>query len=385
MDIASVETLQDGRVLRVHWSDGQSARFHALWLRDNALDDTTRDQVSGQRLVTLDQIPASPVVTTAELSDQSVALTFLPEEKTVTFDAAWLRAHAYDLHGSPPEPNGWLPSGIESWDAGLPGGVHTAAFDALKSDRGALRDWLSAMQKSGVAKITGGPETEGALFDVTAMFGFIRETNYGRHFEVRTEVNPVNLAYTGLGLQAHTDNPYRDPVPTLQILYCLENSAQGGDSLVVDGFRAAERLRAEMPDGFAALSQHCARFEYAGSNGVHLSSRKPMIELSPDGQLVGIRFNNRSTAPIVDVPFDHMETYYAAYRRFAEIVDDPSMAVRFKLEPGESFMVDNTRVLHARTGYSGAGSRWLQGCYADKDGMLSTLACLDAELGIAAE
>ena len=37
---------------------------------------------------------------------------------------------------------------------------------------------------------------------VAALFGFVRETNYGKWFEVRTEVNPANLAYTGLGLQA---------------------------------------------------------------------------------------------------------------------------------------------------------------------------------------
>lgn len=63
---------------------------------------------------------------------------------------------------------------------------------------------------------------------VVALFGYVRETNYGRHFEVRTTVNPTNLAYTGLGLQAHTDNPYRDPVPSIQVLYCLESSAAGG-------------------------------------------------------------------------------------------------------------------------------------------------------------
>ena len=107
-----------------------------------------------------------------------------------------------------------------------------------------------------------------------------------------------------------------------------------------------------------------------------LRSRRPMIELSPDGELIAVRFNNRSAAPIVDVPFDAMETYYAAYRRFGEIVDDPAMEVTFRLEPGESFLVDNTRVLHARKAYSGTGSRWLQGCYADKDGLLSKLAAL---------
>ena len=156
-----------------------------------------------------------------------------------------------------------------------------------------------------------------ALLQVAALFGYVRETNYGKYFEVRTEVNPTNLAYTGLGLQAHTDNPYRDPVPTLQILYCLENSAEGGENMVVDGFRAAERLREENPHGFDLLSSYCARFEYAGSPAASASRRRPMIELAPDGELIAIRFNNRSTAAITDVPFDDMADYYAAYRRFA--------------------------------------------------------------------
>ena len=42
-------------------------------------------------------------------------------------------------------------------------------------------------------------------------------------------------------------------------------------------------------------------------------------------------------------------------------------------------MVDNTRVLHARRAFSGTGKRWLQGCYADKDALLSTLAVLQAQ------
>ena len=121
---------------------------------------------------------------------------------------------------------------------------------------------------------------------MAALFGYVRETNYGRYFEVRTEVNPTNLAYTGLGLQAHTDNPYRDPVPTLQILYCLENSAAGRGKH--GGRRLARRAaaNAEDPRGFELLTGYCARFEYAGSAGVRLRSRRPMIELAPDGELI---------------------------------------------------------------------------------------------------
>ena len=102
-----------------------------------------------------------------------------------------------------------------------------------------------------------------------------------------------------------------------------------------------------------------------------------MIELAPDGELIGIRFNNRSAAPFVDIPYDEMQEFYAAYRRFAEIIEEPDLSVKFRLAPGELFIVDNTRVLHARTPFSGSGTRWLQGCYADKDGLLSTLAVIE--------
>ena len=377
VDLTRCELLEGGRGLRLTWRNGTTARFHAIWLRDNALDSATRSAANGQRLITLQDIPGDTRISHAAIHDGELEVTFAPEDKTVRFPAGWLHQHIYDRTADRAE--GRLPPGVETWDGTLDPDTVTADFATLVADAGTLRAWLGHVERYGVAKLTGGPVEDGALMALVARFGYVRETNYGRWFEVRTEVDPSNLAYTGLGLQAHTDNPYRDPVPTLQVLYCLENSAEGGESQVVDGFRVADRLRAEDPKGFALLSRHCARFEYRGSGGVHLSSRRPMIELAPDGELSGIRFNNRSTAPIVDVPFDEMPGYYAAYRRLGEIVDDPSMAVGFKLEPGECFIVDNTRVLHGRTGYAaGAGSRWLQGCYADKDGLLSTLAVLRA-------
>ena len=228
--------------------------------------------------------------------------------------------------------------------------------------------------------MTGGKIESGALIQIADLFGYVRETNYGKWFEVQSEVNAINLAYTNLSLQAHTDNPYRDPVPTIQILYCLENSVSGGHSTVVDGFNAALRLKNENPDYFNLLSKYCARFEFNGKSGVHLQSRRPIIELTPDGELITIRFNNRSAAPFTDVPYEDMENYYKAYRAFSNIINDPSLAVNFKLNPGECFIIDNTRVLHARTAYSGEGKRWLQGCYVDKDGLLSTILTLSKKL-----
>ena len=364
-----------GQILRLT-GDSCDLRFHGVWLRDNAQDAATRDPGNGQRLITLADLPDDCGLSDAKVDGGAVHVTFAADGKQVVFDANWLGCHAYDR--AQDHTLGRLPEHAEGWGHRLNTAVPIADLTDMQSASSALRDWLFALRRYGFAKVKGVRPEPGGLFDVVDLFGYVRETNYGRQFDVRTEVNPVNLAYTGLGLQAHTDNPYRDPQPTVQVLACLENSAEGGENMVVDGFAAAQRLRDEDAEGFALMTQYCARFGYTGSAGVALHARRPMIELSPDGQLQAVRFNARSAAPLVDVPFDKMAGYYAAYLRFSAIIDDPAMEVRFKLTPGEAFVVDNTRVLHARKGYSGAGTRWLQGCYADRDGIYSTLAALEA-------
>lgn len=369
----SVAVDPSGKYLTLN-SGSSTRRFHAVWLRDNATDPETRAPGNGQRLIALRDIPANTCIRSADLTGDALVVSFVPEGKVVAYDLGWLEANSY--HEVRSSQRGWIAPGTEAWDAGLMDDIPVADFADLSRDCAALRDWLGQVNRYGFGKVVNGPVETGALFKIVDLFGYVRETNYGRLFEVRTEVNPTNLAFTGLGLQAHTDNPYRDPVPTIQVLYCLESSAAGGENMVVDGFAAAQRLRDENQEHFDVLADHCARFKYAGEAGVCLTSRRPMIELAPDGELIAVRFNNRSLAAITDVPFDKMEIYYAAYRRLGEIIDDEAMEVTFRLNPGEAFLVDNTRVLHARKGYSGEGTRWLQGCYADKDGLRSTYDAL---------
>ena len=376
MQVSEARVIDGGAAVEVSLG-AERHRFHALWLRDNARDDKTRSPGNGQRLITILDIPAETTVAEAAAAGGTLSLRFEPEGRSIDFDGSWLARHAYDRHET--RPPGWTGKGIERWDSRLLNIVPSESWTDVTNDRRALGRWLAAVRRHGFAVMTGTPTEPGTLCKVAELFGYVRETNYGRFFEVRAEVNPNNLAYTNLGLQAHTDNPYRDPVPTLQILACLENSVEGGDSIVVDGFKVVERLKAENPRGFDLLSGHAARFAYEGSAGVRLRAKRPMIELGPDGELIAIRFNNRSLAATTDVPYEHMADYYAAYRRFAELIEDPAMEVTFKLKPGELFIVDNTRMLHARKGFSGTGKRWLQGCYADKDGLYSTLSAIEEE------
>ena len=61
---------------------------------------------------------------------------------------------------------------------------------------------------------------------------------------------------------------------------------------------------------------------------------------------------------------------------FAEILSGRSSRWPSSSHRANCFIVDNRRVLHARKAFASAGERHLQGCYADQDGLLSTLAVL---------
>ena len=377
--ITHAETIDDGRAVRIRWQDGAEARFHAFWLYDNDPGPAVRDPGNGQRLITVDEVPKDAVLDSAAVKDGALAVVF-SDGRTVHFDDAWMKRHIYDH----PTPDAVLPEGIETWRADLADRLSVHEYDAVVADPAAKRDWLADVRRWGVARLSGMPITPGAVADVARLFGFVRETNYGPVFQVRAEVSPSNLAYTNAGLQAHTDNPYRDPAPTLQLLACLENTVTGGFSTVVDGFRAARVLREESPEDFQRLAGYPARFAYTGQAGVRLHAKRPMIERGPDGTLTHIRFNSRSVAPLTDIPYDAMPDYYRAYRHFSAIIDRADMQVAFRLEPGEMFILDNRRVLHARTAFDGGGNRLLEGCYADVDGLYSTLLALEAETGDAA-
>src|SRR5262249_25578107 len=116
-------------------------------------------------------------------------------------------------------------------------------FEQVAASPNVCLEWLERIAVAGIGFLSGVPAEENKVLEVAAMVGWVRDTNYGRVFDVRAVPDPKNLAYTGLALGLHTDNPYREPVPGLQILHCVARSPEGGQSLFSDGFRAAEVLQ----------------------------------------------------------------------------------------------------------------------------------------------
>jgi TfdA family taurine catabolism dioxygenase TauD len=278
------------------------------------------------------------------------------------FDADWLRANA----GEAPARARRL------WGAEIQDELPVARHDDVAAGAAALRDWLAAVDELGFAILTGGSTEPGTVTRVAELFGFVRETNYGRLFDVKTVVNPTNLAYTGLGLGAHTDNPYREPTPTLQLLHCLASSADGGENTLVDAFRVAQDLS---HDDFELLVRTPIRFRYADAE-TELEAETPVISLDARGEVQAVHYNTRS-AQAFRLSEHVVGRYYEAYLRFGRMLEEPAYRIQFKLGAGDLFIVDNLRVLHGRTEYAATGGeRHLQGCYADRDALRSRLAVL---------
>jgi gamma-butyrobetaine dioxygenase len=322
----------------------------AEWLRDNCRCAECRDVVSGQKLFDLND---SPAVTSVAESAFEVTVEFADGHRSV-FDRSWLAA---------PVSAGHRDESSKALGADL---VSASWLAYLDDDAERLR-CLDAVLRNGFVLLRGVPVRDGAVTEVAETFGFVRETNYGRLFDVRVVNSPNNLAFTSRPIAPHTDNPYRDPVPTLQLLHCLENDADGGETTLVDGFAAAARLRRRDPAAFEVLTRTPVTFSFADPT-TFLSAFRPIIDVDPLGRIREVRINNRSMQP----GREHGPEFYRAYRAFRALLVESPVALR--LEPGDCLLFDNTRILHARNGF--AGSRHLQGCYADIDALASAAAVL---------
>jgi gamma-butyrobetaine dioxygenase len=372
-------TSQNDRGLELE-ADGFVLRFPAVWLRDNCPCAGCLDPDSGQKLKDIAELPDELTVSAAEDTGESVVVTYGPDGHRSAFSRSWLAEHALGV-GRGEDGAGrteddkelWLPADLGAAAGRLPEGSWPC-YLAEPANRARA---LDAVLRWGFVVFHDVPAEPGMVLEVAASFGFVRETNYGRLFDVRVEPRPGNLAYTSRRILPHTDNPYRDPVPTVQLLHCLRAADDGGDTGLVDGFAAARELRAADRETFDLIARTPVPFGYRDKS-TELRASQPLIELSPRGRIRGIRFNNRSAGPL-RLPYAEVTAFYAAYRRWAELLARPERQLNLRLRPGDCLIFDNTRILHARTAFSVTGGRHLQGCYADLDGLTSTLAVLRRE------
>ncbi|MDH6213765.1 gamma-butyrobetaine dioxygenase [Streptomyces pseudovenezuelae] len=352
------------------------------WLRDNCPCLRCRDPRNGQKLFQITELPVDLALGAVRQTADGVEVDWAPDGHRSAYSARWLTANRPDAGDGSGDRRD--ETGKTLWVAAdLADGLPEADWAEYLRDPVTKARVLESVLGLGFALLRDVPCREGQVLAVAETFGYVRETNYGRLFDVRVEPDPNNLAFTGARIAPHTDNPYRDPVPTLQLLHCLSNAAVGGDSGLVDGFKAAALLRAEDPEAFAVLTRIPVPFRFSDAR-TELAADRPLIDVDGRGRIREVRFNNRSISTL-RLPADELDAFYRAYRIFAEITLRPELQLDFRLSPGDCLIFDNVRLLHARTAFEESGARHLQGAYADIDALAGTLAVLLRQRVVAGE
>ena len=229
-----------------------------------------------------------------------------------------------------------------------------------------MYDLLISFYKFGFVVISEVPTHDNFIVKFANSIGSVRRTNFGEYFDVKSKPDPNDLAYTSLHLAPHTDNPYRNPVPCIQLLHCIENEVSGGFSTLVDGYTVTEDLKKKNPDFYKILTEVKVKFKFIDKEVV-LEDWSELIKLNDDKTFKQVRFSPRlDYVPMLDK--DKLDLYYKARKKLSEMYNSDKYRVEFKLAPKDLLMMDNHRLLHGRTAYeTKEGKRFLQGCYIDYD------------------
>ena len=358
----------DSKEIRFSVGDEQY-KLHPLWMRERSLEEGTVDQNSLQRLYDPEKISENLEIKEVNKLEKDKLLIKFSDNHVAKYCIKNLIKEIKRAKGLPDKVF-WNKENIS---------LRKFKFDYSKNENKQIYEILEYYHRYGFAIVSKLKPEDGEIINFAKKIGYIRETNFGKLFNVKSQKQPNDLAYTSIELESHTDNPYRKPVPSIQFLFCIHNSCQGGDSTIVDGFKVAEDLKNENLNAFNTLTNTLINFKFKDKDAI-LEKTGKIIKLSERGELKQIKYSNRLDFVFYQEP-KKLDEFYAAKRIMHQMINSSKYLFKFRLEPGDLIIMNNYRTLHGRTSYNTAeGDRWLQGLYIDHDSAESKFKLLSEEI-----
>ncbi len=338
-------------------SQGLKKEIHPFWLRERVNGENFVDRSTQQRLFDPTELKKDIQIENLNLSKDFLEIKFN--------DGASTRLAIIDIFKEFSNINDVKEIEKIKWNSSLKN-KNTYEFkkDFFETDE--MYKALITFYQYGFVIFKNVPTKDNFIVNFANSIGSVRRTNFGEFFNVKSKPNPNDLAYTSLPLAPHTDNPYRNPVPCIQILHCIENEVSGGLSTLVDGYTVSEKLKKDFPEFYKILTEVKIRFQFIDKS-VILEDWAEMIQLDENEDFKQVRFSPRlDFVPLIDK--DKLEIFYSARKKISEFYNSKDYRIEFKLLPGDLLMMDNHRLLHGRTTFdTNEGNRFLQGCYIDYD------------------
>jgi len=344
---------------KVYFNNGTIKKeIHPFWLRERADGEEFLDKGTQQRLFDPTTLDSEILISKANIKDKYLEIDFNDGVNSkLDIDKLALEFFNEDI----------IIKSIPKikWDSSLKN-IKNFEYQENFFESKELYDLLVSFYKYGFVIIKNIPTNDNFIVKFANSIGSVRRTNFGEYFDVKSKPDPNDLAYTSLSLSPHTDNPYRNPVPCIQLLHCIESEVSGGLSTLVDGFTVTEDLKIENPDFYKILSEVKVRFKFIDKEVV-LEDWSELISLNDDKTFKQVRFSPRlDYVPMLEK--ERLNLYYKARKKLSEMYNSDKYRIEFKLAPKDLMMMDNYRLLHGRTSYeTKEGNRFLQGCYIDYD------------------
>ena len=357
------EVTQHERALAVAWAGGGESRYPHRWLRFNCFCRGCGSSNDGIRMIDLTQIPAD--ISAAEVTHDGDGISIeWPDGHTSRYGADWLHDHSM-ADTDRRRRRRWRPT---LWRATPWSGMPRAEYDEIVADETARLEMFEALRDHGLVRIDGVGQVVERTAEVASIFGPIHETTlYGQVNDVESKPVAKLGGETAIHQLPHCDDVFHYSPPGMVLFHFITNDiAEGGVSSYVDGFAVAEALRDEAPEAFELLTTVPVQFIRRRPGFFDLRGEGRVIRLDADGRVAGIRYFDRSTAPL-DVDEDLVDAMLDAQTEFMRRVVSPEFQVNQRLEPGDVVVVDNHRVMHGRTSFDPILPRRLRTATVDRD------------------
>ena len=358
-------SLMDGGVL-VQFTEG-SATFLPDWLRDNCLCHECRIVQTDERRWQPWSQPDVPVARVVDVVDGELRIDWADGHRSTYGSAEWDKIRVTGSRGA------WT---ARLWRAGY----EIERFDHRQSiaDEVTRRGMFDALRRDGAVVVTGSPTEPGTVIELLHSLGLtLRDSSLGLIFDVKLDPAGYNIAFTAEEVPPHNDNAQYTHPPSGQVLAMLVNEAEGGNSVVVDGWSVLDRLGREHPEAIDVLSRVEVGFRQY-STEADAFTRAPLVVRDRAGRFVHLRFSNQLMQPLAYDDAD-LADWYEAYRLLGAAIADTANHVSFRLNAGDTLFVNGYRVLHARTAYKPDGPRHLQDVYFEMDDVFGHLARMSGE------
>ena len=353
-------------------NNGSKKEIHPFWLRERVNGENFIDKGTQQRLFDPTELKGAIEIKNVNLSEKFLSVIFNDGVQTKLSIQSILNefSNINDIK---------FIKKIK-WDSTL-NNLNNFKFNNNIFEEKTMYEALISFYEYGFVIFKEVPTENNFIVKFANSIGSIRRTNFGEFFNVKSKPNPNDLAYTSLPLAPHTDNPYRNPVPCIQMLHCIKNEVSGGNSTLVDGFTVTEKLKKDFPDFFKILTEIKVRYQFIDKDVV-LEDWSEMIQLDENQNFKQVRFSPRlDFVPLMDK--EKLDLYYAARNKISEFYNSDAYRLEFKLVEGDLLMMDNYRLLHGRTSFNAnEGNRFLQGCYIDYDSTEGKLKHLKRKFNI---